>query len=216
MLFLAWPDRDLEEATTFGPSGSWDMAAGDRAVETLARRGDGDRAAAYAPDGLVTATAEPGTTIAIRNTDSGQELFSLEGHAAEVWALAFSPDGSILASGSFDTTIRLWDVATRQVRAGILERALPAGCRLSVPAFSPDGQTAGLGRARTEAVRIWEKRSRPGTSGPPSAPHTDAIHCLAFAPDSRTLASAGKDGVVRLWDLKRAEPTASPVPTAPA
>src|SRR5260221_10539173 len=46
-----------------------------------------------------------------------RQLSTLEGHAREVWSVAFSPDGSILASGSVDRTIRLWDVATGGLRA---------------------------------------------------------------------------------------------------
>jgi WD40 repeat protein len=78
-------------------------------------------------------------------------LARLSGHTAEVKSLAFSPDGRLLASASYDHTLRLWNVATRQLAdAPLLGHAFQA---LFV-AFSPDGASLASGGADHTAA-LW-------------------------------------------------------------
>jgi WD40 repeat protein len=75
----------------------------------------------------------------------------LTGHANAVFSVAFSPDGKILASGSDDDTIRLWDVATHQQIGNPLTGQ---GTLVLSVAFSPDGKKlATIGSDHT--VRLW-------------------------------------------------------------
>ena len=122
-----------------------------------------------------------------------QDLRTFKGHLAEVNCVAFSPDGSHLASASTDKTVKLWDVAT-----GNIIRSLTHQDYVLSVAFSPDG--ALLASASTDrTLKLWdvvtgkEMRSFKGTS-------SDSL-CVTFSPDGARLASANRDNTVRLWDI---------------
>ena len=104
----------------------------------------------YSPDGTRLAMASS-VEIWIYDAHTGEELTLLAGHEGWVLSVSFSPDGSTLASGSWDGTVRLWDVTT-----GEHLRTLTGHTGfVSSVFFSPDGSTVASG-SRDGTVLLWE------------------------------------------------------------
>jgi RNA polymerase sigma factor (sigma-70 family) len=166
---------------------------------------------AYSPDGQLLATAGHDYTVKLWEAATGRPVAVLRGHTCWVNAVAFSPDGKTLLSGSGDpVNVRwgesiLWDVATRKEL-----RKLPAPqSSAMVVAFAPDGRTAAT--AFFDRVGLWEVTS--GRQLPSRITHRgvldflkkepelwQGIRALAYSPDGKWLATAGHDPTVRLWE----------------
>ena len=178
----------------------WDVKTGTHrnTLKTYIGSGIGGSriyALAFSPDGRFFANAH------MRRTNGSVWLWYaglirksiLEGHTDNVTALAFSPDSRTLATGSFDDTIRLWDVETDAHKFTLTGHT---GYIESV-AFSPDGNTL-ASASRDGTVRLWDT-----ISGAHKSTLIGYTNTVAFSPDGKTLASAGglnhKD--IQLWDV---------------
>ncbi|MFI1704529.1 nSTAND1 domain-containing NTPase [Streptomyces griseoruber] len=131
----------------------------------------------------------------------------LLGHTGAVYLTSFSPDGKLLATASYDRTVRLWSLAD-PTRPKPLGKPLTGHTSwVSSAVFSPDGRTlASAGDDGT--VRLWDVRepTAPRPLGTPLQAHGGTVYLVAFSPDGRTLVSANEDSRVRLWNV--ADPAA--------
>ena len=140
------------------------------------------------------------------NTGKGHSLFFLIPDTYRVSALAFSPDGKILASSSQDREVRLYDVATTKIQlwdtdtGQLLHTFNSPGGWVNLLIFSPDGNTlASVGKRWWNKIFIWDMENYRLLSIITTG--NREIKALQFAPDSTTLASGHTDGSIHLWDI---------------
>ena len=126
---------------------------------------------------------------------------TLWGHAKDVRSVAFAADGKTLATGSFDKTGKLWDLAKGEPTASLEGH----GGIVNGVAFTPDGKTLAT-VSWDRMVRLWDVAS--GKELATLQGHVEHIPCVAVAPDGRAIASGSFDCTARIWDVAdRAEVT---------
>ena len=125
------------------------------------------------------------------DTFTGNHI-DFDGHTDNVSSAAFSPDGKLLVSGSWDDTIRLWNPTTGQH----LTTFYGHRSDVNTVTFSPDGETLASG-SNDDTIKLWnsEGQVRATLHG-----HTDPVRSVTFSPDGKILASASDDNTIRLWN----------------
>ncbi|CAN5197996.1 hypothetical protein BH11PLA2_BH11PLA2_37520 [soil metagenome] len=135
--------------------------------------------------------------------------------AAPVRVVGFSVNGKRLLTGSDDQAIRLWERSNGRLIGSPYTQPFP----IQAAAFTPDGKSlvVGGGNPRRNggegSVLIWDTYS--GKQLPGSFSHPDIVHGLAVSQDGRTLATACRDGRIRLWELGNTRPDVEQIVSFP-
>jgi len=190
------PDGRRLVSTTSDALTIWDTETGET-LDTLQREkprsysSERGKACSYSPDGNQIACASE-TTIELWDVLNRSQFGALKGHRQWVRAVAYSPDGRRLVSGSSDRTLKLWDTAT------LTEIATLAGHSEEVIAcaFSPDGRTV-VSASQDQTVRVWDAETATETAV--LSGHTYALKSCAYSDDGRRIASSTYD-TCKIWD----------------
>jgi WD40 repeat protein len=140
------------------------------------------------------------TTIEVWDLRTGEEVPHLPGHrgvggvSTAIRRLAFSPDGKMLATGSFDSTVKIWATGTWRELTTIKGH----GTTVYDAAFSPDGRWLATG-SMEGAVKLWDLSAGAGPASLTDGA-SDTFLTVAYAPDGRTVVGANWVGDLVVWD----------------
>ena len=134
--------------------------------------------------------------VNFRNSDLSKSFFTET--LGSIWAVIFSPNGKLLATGDSFNKIRLWQVSDCK-----LERTIEGHTDwIQALAFSPNGQILASGSG-DQTVKLWDVQT--GKCLKTLQGHTDWLGAVAFSPNGQILASGSGDRTVKLWDVQTGE-----------
>jgi eukaryotic-like serine/threonine-protein kinase len=153
---------------------------------------DGSRLAAYNHlDGW--------SGVGVFDARSGKLTASCKGHPGDLWAMALSPDGKLVATCGDDTTARIWNADT----GALVATCLGHKSKVVAVSFSPDGSRL-VSTSADATVRQWAVRTGREVE-PPYDRHSGDVITAAYSGDGQWIASAGIDRTLRVWQAKGRE-----------
>jgi tetratricopeptide (TPR) repeat protein len=184
----------------------WDVQTGK--LRWMLKLNHSPESIAFSPNGAIMATGYYNGELELLFTRTGKRIRGLKVRAAaDIFSMAFSPDGKTLATGSGDpvlpipSEVKLWDIQTgKQLKWNQKENRN----EMLLVAFSPDGQTlVTVGRrgmiSQVSEIKFWNLQT--GKLKRRSKEFRGGIHSIAFSSDGRMLVSAGKNGELKLWNI---------------
>ena len=154
----------------------------------------------YSGKPVSNSTPTPTVTKSVVPVTTNYQLrLTLTGHTGWVRAIAFFPNGFSFASGSYDRTLRLWNIRDNQ-SFGTLSNHLGSISGINAIAVHPNGNTFATG-CIDKSIKLWNFRS--GEPIRNLEGHEGQVHSVAYSPDGKTLVSASADKTIKLWNWRR-------------
>ena len=135
-----------------------------------------------------------------------REVRTFRGHHDPVWAVAYHPNGQVIASGSVDHTIRLWEVETGRMLKILRGHTDAVRCL----AFSPDGELLASG-STDRTIRLWNVKTGEYIRML-FGRYDHAVHSLSFSPDGLMLARGNENKDIKIWEVGTATELLSLLP----
>ena len=181
-----WNNQTKEQVATWKPP---KLSGSGLAVTRLAVNGDASRVAVVCQQ----------RRLLLWDPLTG-DVAEASGHSDDIRAIAFSPDGALLATGSVDRTARLWDAATGAPFA-VLDGHSNG---VTAVVFSPDGKRVATasGGSFDSTARLWNVVR--GSELHTLSGHTEKLVAIRFTPDGGRIVTASADRTARIWDVPTA------------
>ena len=183
----------------------WDALTGKH-LKTINGHTAGVLAIGLSPDGRYIVTgatingrktakeaASKKQTVIIWDAQTGEKFKSLQGHDNSVYDVAYSPDGKMIVTASWDGSIKIWDALNGKE----LKTLKGHSQSIQTAAFSPNSLRLATG-SWDRTTKIWDIGA--GRELLTLKDHSAQVLDVVFSPDGRQLASAGRDGVVIIWN----------------
>ncbi|MCO5205607.1 MAG: protein kinase [Anaerolineae bacterium] len=194
ILDVAWsPNGNLVASTSAAPENAlriWDSASGQEIFQLVGHRGSVN-ALAWSFDGKFIATASDDQTLRIWDSESSRMTIELSGHTDEVLGVAWASTNDRVASAGRDNTIIIWDVSTGRPEKRIYAHSS------AIASIDWNGDDLLVSASWNGMVRVWDIRT--GLAIASIDAHNDSILSVVWSPDDQRLISAGRDGVLKVW-----------------
>ena len=173
---------------------SYQVATGEKFQEIQAPFDDPSRIIfAYHPSGASTASSV-GSELILQEIATGRKLHSFRGHTGEITALAFHPDGAVLASGGVGRNVFLWDTGSGEAK---LKLSFPRPVQFL--GFDPTGNFLAVGGFKSN-LRFHD--SKGGEALEEIVLDEGYFTAIAFQPEGRLLATGSSKFSIHIWDTK--------------
>ena len=186
----AWLKHNLSRRTVIRGLIALTAVGGGGALAWLGEHNLSSPTGAQSPKATPTPTTKPTSTL----SPPGTTLYIYQRHKGEVKAVAWSPDGTRIASGSADQTVQIWDATTGDHVVTYSGHS----AEVKAVAWSPGDEKHMASGSLDTTVQVWDAFT--GSTLLTYRGHSDKVITVAWSPDGARIASASFDGTVQVWN----------------